>query len=148
LKKIFLTVITLTLSLLLFACSYKSQVSSTSYKLETGEIMTVEVDVTLEQVEEIPFQIKKDGRVIFVGNFITKNWCINYIKLSEQDRNKINEGIIGTNKYHLFQDSITKNYEYLILVNESDIAVSLISNQELNELEKNFQLVKIFQVIK
>mgnify|MGYP000975250796 CR=1 FL=1 len=145
-KKYFSTILIIFLSLSLIACSNNLTTSSCSYKIETGEIITVELDSKYEQVADIPFQIKKDSQVIFIGNFLSKDWCLDYIKQSIENRVKIKDGNIGENSYYLFKDETLDEYEYLVFIHDSEIAVSLVSNGEMEELEECFYSMNVSQI--
>lgn len=114
----------LILSIFLVACTDQPSQNgdSSSYKIETGEIITISVASGYTQMEEVPFRIYKEEKLICEGSFTTELSAENYLKsLPEENRTK-NESI-NENEFILIDEG--GQYKGFIFVNDTSTVIAI-----------------------
>ena len=122
--KIFRLSYILILSIFLVACTEQpsQKGDSCSYKLETGDIITISVASGYTQMEEVPFKIYKKDKLICKGSFTTELSAENYLK-SLPEENRIEDEVIDENKFILTNDD--GQYKGLVFMNDTNTVIAI-----------------------
>lgn len=139
-------ILSLCFVLVLTACS-SNMTSTVSYKIETGDIIGITVDVEkgYSQTETVPFTIQKNDETVMTGNFI-------YIDSYEEYMEKINtdpaveiitESEKDGNQYVFFHETEINEYAYLIQVADTETALILDGGKEQQKAEECFNSLQI-----
>lgn len=141
--KIFRLSYILILSIFLVACTeHPSQNGdSSSYKIETGEIITISVASGYTQMEEVPFKIYKEEKIICEGSFTTKSSVENYLKsLPEENRTKKEN--INENEFILIDEG--GQYKGFTFINDTSTVIAIsyyITKEEIIPFMRTMSIV-------
>ena len=141
-EKIIISYYILFLSLLLVACADLTEdrdYVSSSYEIESGDIITISIPSEYVQVEEIPFMIKKESVLICEGNFTSKENYSKFIQ-SLSKENIIEDENINKNEYCLIIEE--GQYKAFVSVNNSDTVVSIKFHLTLEEIKEFMSKIK------
>lgn len=123
-EKLFKLSCILLLSICLTACSEQTSqnVDSSSYKVETGDIITISVASEYKQIEEVPFKIYKEDQLICEGSFTSELSTENYLKSVPKEDIVENESINGNEFILIKEDGQCKGF---VFVNDANAVITI-----------------------
>ncbi|RHB41950.1 hypothetical protein DW886_15460 [Enterocloster aldenensis] len=121
-EKIFRFSYILILSVFLVACTDQTSQNgdSCSYKIETGDIITISVASGYTQMEEVPFRIHKEDKLICEGSFTTELSADNYLN-SLPKESRIEDENINGNEFILIDED--GQYKGFVFMNETNTVI-------------------------
>lgn len=137
-KKLIKLCLGIILSLSLTACSNSANSNkitdmiSSSYKIETGDIITISIPSGYEQIETVPFTINKNNKLVCEGNFTSEISTKKYLE-AVSDEAIVENKKINQNEFLLIKEDT--EYNGFIFVSDSDTVVTLNFNLSREEIK-------------
>ena len=137
--------ILISLFLLLFigtlsGCS-STRTSTTSYQIETGDVVGITVNASegYSQTQEVPFEIRKNDNLIFMGHFIHIDSYEDYLENLKETAQTVE----STGSEVLLEDN--GHYTCLIKLEDTETVVILESEAELDEIKACLDSTSFFK---
>lgn len=110
----------------LTACSFHSSLSYT-FSVDTGDSVKIELDTTdkYSMTPDVPFAVSHDGQVQSQGTFITADVYAKYTGIGETENVQVLDTGSKDGNQYIFWCFDGKEYNYAILVGESNTAILL-----------------------
>ena len=134
----------LIIGLILISLSACTSSKSFTFDVETGDKIKVELNTSdgYDLSSNIPFEIRKDDKVLSQGTFIKLDYYDYYIDVINEDPDSylIDSGS-NNNIEYVFYSYNNSEYNYVIKIKNSNTGILLGNNHSKQEAEKCFSLL-------
>ncbi len=140
----FLITIPLACIMMLSACTTKTS-KEVTYSVDTGDSVKITIDTKdgFDITMDVPFTVSKGDTDIFTGSFIYAEYYDVYRQVVDEESNAVllDEGSKDGNDYfcYSFEGNAGTEYDYFILIKDSETAIAMASLVGENEASEAFK---------
>lgn len=132
-KNILVIIAALLASVMMFSGCSTNANKSVTYQVDNGDSVKITIDTKagFDISMDVPFTVTKGDTTIFNGSFIYAEYYDTYREIIDTDSNAalLDEGSKDGNKYffYSFEGNSGTEYDYIILVQNSQTAIAMAS---------------------
>ena len=131
----------------MIGCSGVKTYKTIGFKVDNGNQVSVKLDTTdgYDMTSEIPFKVSLNDQVLSQGTFIQAEFYEQYAEAVEEEEAavKLESGEKDGNSY-IFWEYNAKEYNYVIMIGDSDTAVLLANNVSRESAQECFNRLTFY----